>query len=254
MIRGLAAAALLAAARAALAGEVEVAYGEDVLSGGRGAWRLAAVEATAAPAPRTSVTLGARGLERFGRRDAEAALGVGLPAPWSARGAIGIEGTASATQRFVPAWSGGARLEQGLGAGLVASAGLRAARYGGDPADGGGARTTLASAGLERYLGRWRLAGTGYLAGVGGAWSGSGRLAVDLFLGERDRVGVALAAGRELESLGGGRLLASDVAGAALTGRHGLSEAWAVAWEVGVQRQGELYTRAGARLGLRRRF
>jgi YaiO family outer membrane protein len=254
MIRGLAAAALLAAARAASAGEVELACGEDVLSHGRGSWRLVSLEATAAPAARTSLLLAARGLERSDARDAEAAAGVTLPAPWSARGAIGVEGTASATHRFVPAWSGGVRAEQGLGAGLVASAGLRGAWYGGDPAAGGGARTALASAGLERYLGRWRLAGTGYLAGVAGAWSGSGRLAADLFLGERDRVGVAVSAGRELESAGGGRLLASDVVAVALGGRHGIAAAWAVTWELGVQRQGELYTRAGARLGLRRRF
>jgi len=65
---------------------------------------------------------------------------------------------------------------------------------------------------------------------------------------------VSVAAGRELESIGGGQVLRTDVLGAALAGAHPLAAGWAVTWELSAQRQGNLYTRTGGRLGLRWRF
>jgi len=66
-------------------------------------------------------------------------------------------------------------------------------------------------------------------------------------------VGVGLSMGRELESVGG-RVVMTDVLGAVVAGRHDVDAAWSLLWEVGVQRQGGLYTRTGATLGIRRRF
>jgi YaiO family outer membrane protein len=227
---------------------VELSHGADALSGGRPAWRATALEGLWTGERGAAAGGGLRELSRFDRSDVD--LSAFGQAPVAGL-VLGAEASASPTWRFVPRWSAGARAERALGAGWVASAGARLLRY-----EGEAGRTTplLASGGLERYFGRWRAAGVGTAVALEGEWSGGGRLALDLFYGDGGRVGASAAAGRELESLGGGRLLRTDVVGAGLAGAHPLGAGWALAWELSVQRQGDLYTRTGGRLGLRRRF
>jgi YaiO family outer membrane protein len=67
-------------------------------------------------------------------------------------------------------------------------------------------------------------------------------------------VGLAASAGRELEVAEDRRLLASRVVAAGLAGLHEIGARWALVWEAGFQRQGDLYTRTGGRLGIRCRF
>ena len=172
---------------------------------------------------------------------------VGFGAGWR----VGVEATASATHRVVPAWSAGLQLQRAVGAGFVASATARWSRY---EAAATATGTGLGSLGVERYWGTQRLAWTGYLSTLAGTWSGSQRLAWDLFLREGDRLGVAIAAGRELEGVGGGEVRGAQVVAAALTGRHAVAGGWSLSWELGVQRQGVLYVRTGGRVGLRRDF
>jgi YaiO family outer membrane protein len=248
-VRSLAAAAVLLAAGAARGGEIEVGYGHDHVSGGRPAWRAASLEVRLARADGARVAFSARDLERFGLRDRELALAAG--APWRGRWLVSGEASGSLSPSFAPAFTAAVGLERALGRGFAASARVRWAHYEGGT---GTADPLFASAGVERYFGAQRLAATGYLASLGGALSASARLAWDLYYGERSRIGVALAGGRELESTGASGPLATDVLSGALAGSHAAGEAWAVLYEVGVSRQGDLYTRAGARLGLARRF
>lgn len=240
---------LLAAAGAAQAAEVELGYGHDGLSGGRPAWRTASLDVRLTRPDRATVAVSARDLERFGLRDLELALAAG--APWRGGWFVAGEASASTTHLFTPAWSGLIGVERALGAGFVASGRVRWARYEGG---GGSSSPVFGSAGVERYFGRQRLAVTGHLAALEGSSCASGRLAWDLFYGDRSRVGLSLSGGRELESTGAPRPLATDVLAAAIGGRHAAGGAWSIAYEVGVQRQGDAYTRAGARLGLGRRF
>ena len=66
---------------------------------------------------------------------------------------------------------------------------------------------------------------------------------------------MAVAAGAEVESAAGAPpLLTTGVLGAAITGRHALTEVWGVSYQVGAVRQGDLYARAGGRLGVHRTF
>ncbi|ACL67002.1 hypothetical protein A2cp1_3675 [Anaeromyxobacter dehalogenans 2CP-1] len=253
MRRVLAALALLvpvAVPAVAAASTVELSQGAEALSGDRPAWRTTALDlAWVADRDRALAAGGSlREASRFREDDVEAAIWAQAPV---AGFVLGVEGSASPTWEFLPRWSAGARAERGLGAGWVASLGGRLLRYDGEL---GASTVALTTAGLERYFGRWRTAASGTAAGLHGAWSGSGRLALDLYYGERGRVGVSVAAGRELESLGGGAVLRTDVLGAALTGAHPLSATWAVTWDLTAQRQGDLYTRVGGRLGVRRSF
>jgi YaiO family outer membrane protein len=229
-------------------GSVELSQGVDTLSGDRAAWRATAVEALWTGERGAAAGFAARELSRFGRDDVELAASGQAPLGGFV---LALEGSASPTWWFLPRWAAGLRVERAVAEGWLASAGVRAARYESDLS-----RSTplFASAGLERYWGRWRAAATTTAVGLGSAWSGSGRLALDLYYGEEGRVGVSAGAGRELESLGQGQLLRSNVLSAALTGAHPLLGGWAVTWELSAQRQGDLYTRTGGRLGLRRRF
>jgi len=244
----LAAIALLLPLAARATGNVELSQGADQLSGGRAAWRATVFQAAWKGERGAAIGAGVRELSRFSRDDVDGVVWAQAPL---GDFVVGVEGSASPTWRFVPRWAVGGRIERGLGAGWIASAGMRAARYESELTS---STPLFASAGLERYWGRWRAAATTMAVGLGNSWSGGGRLALDLFYGNDGRVGVSAAAGRELESLGEGQLLRSDVLGAAIAGAHPLRGAWAVTWELSGQRQGVLYTRIGGRLGLRRAF
>lgn len=247
MRRALAALAL-AAPLLARAGSLELSQGLDVLSGGRRAWRATELSGLWTGERGAAAGGAVRELSRFGQDDLDFAAHGQAPV---AGLILGLEGSASPTWSFLPRWSAGLRVERPFDPGWILSAGLRAAWYQGDA---GSSRPLFPSAGLERYWGRWRAAATATAVVLDGSWSGSGRLALDLYYGDGGRAGVSAAAGRELESLGGGRLLRTDVVAAAVLGAHPLGGGWAVTWELSVQRQGELYTRTGGRLGLRRSF
>jgi YaiO family outer membrane protein len=238
---------VLAVPALALGSSVELSQGADVLSGDRATWRATALEALWTGERGATAGGAVREVSRFDRDDVElAALG---QAPVGGF-VLGLEGSASPTYHVLPRWSVGGHLERAFAQGWVAAAGLRAAWY----QDGLRSTPLFASAGLEWYRGRWRAASTTTAVGLEGAWSATERLALDLFYGDGGRVGASVAAGRELESLGGGRLLRTSVLGAAVAGAHPLGASWAVTWELSVQRQGDLYTRTGGRLGLRRSF
>lgn len=227
---------------------VELSHGVDALSGDRPGWRATALDAVWTDERGFAAGGSARELSRFDRDDVEVAAFGQAPLGGFV---LALEGSASPTWRFLPRWSAGLRAERALGAGWLASAGVRAASYQGDLAE---TTPLFASAGLERYWGRRRAAATTTAVAIEGHWSGSARLALDLFYGAGGRVGASLGGGREIESLGQGRLLRMNVLGAAIAGAHPLRGGWAATWELSATRQGDLYTRTGGRLGLRRRF
>lgn len=239
---------LLVAPGAPSASAVEVGYRHELLT--RGAdWREVDVEAAWQPADRTGLRLGARGLERFERRDLD--LRASGSAPLGPRWTVAAEASASPRHRVVPAFTGGASLQRALGRRFVASGGVRWSRWDTEVAT---ADAALGSLGLEVYWGPFRLGWTGMLGTLDGEWAAGNVLAWDHYRGDRDRIGVILAAGRELESTGGPAPLVSTVLAAAVRGQQGLGAAWVLTYEVSIQRQGDLFTRGGARLGIRRSF
>jgi YaiO family outer membrane protein len=249
MIRRAATALLLAGSAAATpALEVELGYGHEFLTRGE-SWQAATLEATWRGAGRRELVLGVRELARFGERDLDlaAAASTALGERWN----LGCEASASPTHAFTPAVTGALAVGWGGWRGFGVAAGAKWSRY---ATAAGPTDTAVGRLGVERYWGRYRVGWTGYLAAVEGELGGAHRISGDLFYGERGRIGLGLVAGRELESTGAGAVLATDVVGAALSGRHALRGPWALTWEAGLQRQGDLYTRTGARIGLRRQF
>jgi YaiO family outer membrane protein len=248
MRRILPALVLAAASSAASASEAELGYGHEVLTRGT-PWRELALAAAFGDVGTPRLELAARDLERFGVRDTE--LRAGGSVPFAERWVVAADASGSPEHRFSPAFGAGVSLQRTLGGGFVASAGARGAAYDGDA---GPVRTGVGSAGIERYFGAFRLGWTGYLATLHGRWSAANAAALDLYYGEVGRVGIRAAAGREIEATGTGDPIVSTVLAVGFAGRHGLGGAWSLTWDAGVLRQGDLYTRTGARLGLRRQF
>ena len=140
-----------------------------------------------------------------------------------------------------------------LGDGWVLGAGLRSTRYDRD-------RANAVSATLERYFdsagaGEWRAAATLVTTRlVGVATSSALRLQLDRYFGDRARLGLLVAGGREIDNLGQGALLISNVSSVSLSGRWPIAPAWSLLGEVGQHRLGSRYTRSAGRLGVQLDF
>jgi YaiO family outer membrane protein len=248
MIRAAALLALLAPAIGA-AGEIELRHGEDALTNGNEGWRETALRVDGSSGVLGLGILGAR-TERFGWVD------WGFAATAHARVAerwdLGVEGGGSATHHVAPAWLAGARAHYAIGGGLAAYGGLRWSRYEGDVVS---TDVALGSVGVEYYAGAHRVALTAFVPRVEGTWSASAAAAWDLFYRGRDRLGVVVSAGRELESVGGGQVVATATFAFAAFGRTALGDGpWSLSYGAECQVMRDLYTRAGGRLGVVREF
>jgi len=248
MTRAVPALVLLAVSSAAQAAEVELGYGHELLTRGQD-WREVSLRVAWREAGQPGLELAAVGLERFGVRDLD--LRAAASGPLGERWTVAGEASASPGHRFAPAFSGGASLHRALPSGFVASAGVRWSRYESDTV---ATKAGVGTLGIERYWGAFRLGVTGYLGSLHGEWSASNAVAWDFYYRDEDRVGLVVSGGREIESTGGSEPIVSVVIAAGLAGRHALGGGWALAYQAGVQRQGDFYTRTGARLGLRRQF
>ena len=159
---------------------------------------------------------------------------------------LGLEASGSMTHNVIPAWGAGARVGYGFGNGFAIGAGFRWSRYESATVSTG---VGITHAGLEYYFGAYRVAWTSFLSTIHSDWSTSHSVAADLFY-RGGRIGLVLAAGTEIESTGGGKVVASDILSAALIGRSHVGAGWSLSYGLEVQRQGDLYSRSGGRLGV----
>lgn len=248
MIRSGSALLALLVSGLAAASEVELRHGEDALDHGNPDWRETSLRLDWSAGGATAIGIASSRIERFGYVDYGFVAGARATVR---RWDLGLEGGASATHRVIPAWIAGARVHRALRGGFGAWGGLRWSRYEGDVVS---TDVALGNLGVEWYRGRHRFAWTTYVARVEGTWTSSHAVGWDLFFRARDRVGVVLSAGRELESLGGGRVLATDTIGVAVLGRAAIDGSWSLTYGTEFQRMGDLYSRAGGRIGVLREF
>ena len=246
MRRALLALALLAGRVSAL--ELEGGLTHERLTNERPDWKSVYLEAAHDLAPRRTLYGLLRQTERFELRDTEIAAGYHHPfdTNWTAL----IEASHSPDHNVLPEASVLGQLSWVAGSGWVVSGGLRLNEY---TLNG----TRVAMGGVERYFGSYRAAYTLYNGKPEGESSASShRLSFDYYYyGERSRIGVAVAWGREIEYVGPPTgIIASDVQAFSLLGRHWLTSSWALTWDLGTHEQGDLYRRTGGRLGLRHRF
>lgn len=225
---------------------MEAAFSRENLSRGLPAWQERNVLIERHRADKQVLYGGLRETERYQLTDSE--LHLGAYQPLTQRMQLQVEAGASSTHRVLASRYGVLGLQAQPWAGWGVSAGWRRSSY-----DSG--NTGVVNLGVEHYRGAERFAYTLFSGGPDGAGRlPSHRLQWTHYYGERDWLGIAAVSGRETEHAGSGRFLTSRISSLALGGRHGVGPSTALVWEIGRQRQGELYTRSGVRLGLRHAF
>lgn len=97
---------------------------------------------------------------------------------------------------------------------------------------------------LERYVGGFRIAYSLSLSQLNGGSTAAGHVAaVNWYYGDSSNIGLSLTSGQEVESIGAGQVLETDVSGATISGRHDVNERVALQWWLGTHDQGDIYRR-----------
>lgn len=228
--------------------EAQFNHSVESLSNGFGVWREDVLNFSRKLNSRQTFYAAYRRTQRFGQTDNEGTIGIYQPL--SRKWNLILEGSASPTSRILPKWSAFGQIERNFSKGWNASVGYRRTAY-------RAAKVNLINAGAERYWRNWRAAYTLYVSSLeNGGSRASHRVQLDRYYGERaNSVGVGIAAGSELESLGrSGGVLATAVRGLMVSGRHWFKPEWGVNYGLTLHRQGDLYVRRGVYVGLRYRF
>jgi len=227
--------------------EMELGATHESLNKGLSDWRSLYLEGVHRIADRQTLYGGLRRTERFDKYDTEEWIGYYHPlAPtWT----LLVEGSYSAQHQVLAKYSAFAQLSKQLSDGWGVNLGIRRSEYTSND-------VSMVVAGAERYWGDWRGAVTVYSGKPDGAsWAEAYRFQLTRYYGERSYVGISYSFGRENENVGPPvGILTSSVRDLAINGRHWLAPDWALTWDLVAHKQGSLYRREGARLGLRYRF
>ncbi len=111
--------------------------------------------------------------------------------------------------------------------------------------------STALTSSVEKYIGDYRIAyglGLGRLSGASPVASHA--LTVDWYFSERSSIGFSVNTGEEVEAIGAGRVLETDVRGVSLRGRRQLNRRIGLQWWLGWHEQGEFYERTYLGLAL----
>lgn len=188
---------------------LEATAGTELLSSGAPSWSDLEVSLRRSWTARRLAEGSLRRAERAGRVDLQWGALVALPlsARWSATLAAAV----SPSHHFLPSASARAELAHAFDGGWVAQGGLSRRLY--DPGSGAASGSSQWTLGGERYAGAWRWAAAWSRTRLnGGDTSGGARLQLDhYFAGERGRLGLVLARGRELEGVPAGTGVAADL-------------------------------------------
>lgn len=225
--------------------EVGLVLRHDRLDSGYDDWHAQRLSFTSSQPEATSWYGAVLRERRFGRHDHGVELGAVIPLgpDWALQPEVGVQPGAD----FLPRWHADLRLQRRLAPGWIGAASLRHTRYADTRVD----RLALTA---EHYRGDWRAAWTANVSRVSGAGTQVGHdLSLDRYYSGLSFVGLRAAFGRE-EALEAEGVVGSRVRSLALRGRHWFDERWAVGWEAGRLRQGDLYRRNWVQIGLYHAF
>jgi YaiO family outer membrane protein len=173
-------------------------------------------------------------VERFDRRDME--LGLGVSSQFSERWNGAVDGQLSPDPAFLPRISINANLAYRLDHGWAIGGGLRLRDY-------EDTRVFCGGISVERYFGRYRASYVLESAWLGSETAVTHRATVNFYADSRAQLGVTVAAGQEVENVGVGQVLETDISSIALTGSHPLGQYLSIIWRLGAHQQGDLYSR-----------
>ena len=206
-------------------------------------WRAAAAREDLAP--RLTLYTATAETHRFTTRDTSARTSL------YRAGGVGDGGQVATPFDRNPRYTLVTQTTHALGGGWGLGFGLRQTDY-------GFATSNLLAVSAERYFGNVRGAYTLYsTAANGGSIAAAHRFQVNYFYGDRNVVGLAYTTGRDIDNvaLPAVALPANDVRDLTLSGRHWLSNNWALTYDVLSQEQSILSSRRqGLRLGVSRSF
>lgn len=228
--------------------ETELGFSHDNLDKGYGFWDSHYLDLSHRFDERTQLYGEVRDTDRFGLHDKEVSGGYAFPLGSTWVGTL--EASMSPEHHVLPQDSLGAQLQKSFEGGWDVQAGLRHSNYTLAPVD-------LMRLTGERYWGNFRASYSLFMAkidGAGAAPSHNGQFSY--YFGERNYITFSYAQGRQVESLGPGLgILTADITSSStLTGRYWLNRDWGITAEAVSEHLGNLYSRKGLRLGLRRAF
>lgn len=236
---------LVAAAAAANAqSTVGLTLGAEHLSNNTPDWREAGIQLQHQYAERHSAGMAFTRTERFGLRDRQ--LSANYARPFGEKLVASVDANASSTHRVLARHGIGAALQFEFAPAWLVHAGARTTKYENE-------RVNQGLLMLEHYFSSFSASAGWRPARAFDSTAHSGELRGAYYYGDRNSVGVILAAGKEAASIGGAVTLTS-LRSAAFVGRHWLNRDWAVNYSAAHTRQGDFYSRNGISLGLQYAF
>jgi YaiO family outer membrane protein len=187
-------------------------------------------------------------VRRFDLTDPGFMIGWYQPLNETRRWSATFEAAGSPTHDVLPAFSFYGQIERNFGKGWLGHAGVRHSHYSSD-------NVNMGVFGVENYFKAYRAAYTLYVAHLnGGGTSASHAFQANYYYDERNSIGVGVAFGQEIESLGNGLLLRTPVQEVNVNGKQWMNHRWGFSYVLLWHRQGTLYTRSGGQLGVLLRF
>lgn len=214
------------------------------LSKGLADWQAHTVQVSRHWSVREVAELAVGTTRRFGLDDTQ--LGAGYSRALSATLTGAVHAQWSPTHRVLPRQRLSAGVQYEFSRGWLVHGGVRHSRYEGQ-------QVTQLPLALEHYRGNWRLKAGWSPARALGRNAQTFDLAASWYYADDHSLGLVMADGKEATQLGAGQVVLSNVREMALTGKHRLSAPAGtptLLWSLHRARQGDLYTRTGASIGL----
>lgn len=155
---------------------------------------------------------------------------------------LSLEGNVSSSHRVLARHAVGAMLQWEFARAWLLHGGLRTSSYDSTSVDQGILM-------LEHYVGNFSVLGALRPTRALGTTANSQEVRGNWYYGERNRIGLSWAWGREATSLPATVVLA-EVRALSLVGRHQLDRRWSLDYALANTRQGSFYTRRGIGIGL----
>lgn len=228
--------------------QVEAGTGAEHFTGDGPTWRQTDFALRSRFAPRSVAELNARRTSRAGLDDNE--VGAGLALPLGAQWSLAVGAAFSPTHRALAESSGNVGLSRSVAGGWVFGAGLSRSLYDARASGGGTTGSTTLRLTGERYVGAWRFAlGLNRSRLDGGTTDDGWVVQTDRYVGERGRIGLIYASGRELENLPPSGVLSIKVETVALVGVWPIARDWALTGALGSTRNSDGVRRTGPNAG-----
>lgn len=188
-------------------------------------------------------------VRRFNLNDRNLMLGYTQRLGKAKRWYFTAEGSYSPTNAVLARWSTTVELARKFSRGWAGHASGRYGAY----ASG---RANLATVGADKYFRKnYSVGYTLYLGNSARTRISNTHLVHgNYYYGEANSLRLTVAAGRSLESLGRGGIVATNTKSLNFLGQHWFNKNWGLVYNVGIQQQGNIYQRRGFSISLRRRF